>query len=916
MKRFLCTFLVIAMLVSVMPVISMAEETTANYEDYVPGEMPENMFKTDAEVKTPGTLGYSQYGFLANIAATGNWVARDGYTSDGVSGKYLKMTAQGTEGSLMSGSSQTWYFNAYGLYFGQAVIKSNNYKTGTSDLLSGDIAGGKNYVYNIQVKNLNQDYIPSVVIGLFDLDSNASQYSKEYGSDGMAVEGAEWVDFKGTIANKSDGTKNQTVNDVDRLSIGLHKGTTYAKSSVAINLIDDDNGMHRAYLAEEVAYDIENNLVSGNDTVEVGDELTFEAILTNQIGLPGCLDQTFEWLAMDTDRQNEVSGISIVPSDDTTTATITIEDTLTPGSYDIVAYSEAYDMAKGYTITLEAPYYYADNGDISIEAKLNSDEEWTTESVTTGLVNYIEIKATLEDNEEAFEWIVTDKNRLSLVEDVFTLTPVTTEGEEQILKVTATTGVDIKPGDYNIVAVAKDGSVKAQPVTLDITKDLDIILATFAEGTTEQIEEGLNTTYLSVLGLLDSNSSKADKAELANVIYGAAQADMFDDVTEVEDIREVLETLAALSFYNVTPEDMELVDENGDFAYSDVLGIDDIDTNGVTLYSLYKNAVDTQGKANIISSVIGKEFVIPAELTDALKESILLNAIQYPTVNGTGFVADILTEENLEATNVDSGNYLDSDMKSSYHTKIAGEKLTIEELEEELAKEYEKETTSGGSGGSGGGGGGSSGKKNPSTFSESIGVPANQPKQEEDVAVSFADVSEEHWAYKEIVFLAKAGIISGSGDGNYNPSKVVTREEALKMICQAFNIESQGTESNFADVKKDAWYYSYVTSANAAGIVNGISATEFGIGKSVSRQDICVMIMRAAGATEQVYPDTEFADKDSIPQYAKNAVNYLSALFIVNGFNDSTFRPANSCTRAEIAKIIYNCVHILGDNIR
>ena len=111
MKRFLCTFLVIAMLVSVMPVISMAEETTANYEDHVPGEMPENMFKTDAEVKTAGTLGYSQYGFLGNISNTGNWVARVAYNPAGASGKYLAMTANGTEGELMSGSSQTWYFN-------------------------------------------------------------------------------------------------------------------------------------------------------------------------------------------------------------------------------------------------------------------------------------------------------------------------------------------------------------------------------------------------------------------------------------------------------------------------------------------------------------------------------------------------------------------------------------------------------------------------------------------------------------------------------------------------------------------------------------------------------------------------------------------------------------------------------------
>ena len=226
--------------------------------------------------------------------------------------------------------------------------------------------------------------------------------------------------------------------------------------------------------------------------IEAGDVLTFEAGLTNQIGLSGYLDQTFVWKAMDTDRENEVSGITIVPSDDTKTATVTVEETLVPGSYDIVAYSEKYDMAKGCTITMEEPYYYADSGNISMQAKLNSDDTWTSDKVSTGLVNYIEVKATLEDNTEAFEWLITNKNRLSVVEDVFTLTPVTTSGAEQTVKVAAITGIDIKPGDYNVVAVAKDGSVKAQPINLDITGDLNIIIDTFANGTTEGIKTNLS----------------------------------------------------------------------------------------------------------------------------------------------------------------------------------------------------------------------------------------------------------------------------------------------------------------------------------------------------------------------------------------------------------------------------------------
>lgn len=908
MKRILCMVLVIAMFVSVLPVVSMASDET-NYNDYVPGEIPANMFKTDAEVKTAGTLGYSQYGYLANINTTGNWVSRDAYNPDGINGKYLKMTAKGTTGELMSGTSQTWYFNTYGLYFGQAVIKSNNYQTGTGNLISGDIAGGKNYVFDIQVKNVNSDYTPSVVIGIFDLDSNARQYSVEYGSDGMVVEGSDWVDFKGTIANKSDGEKAQTVNDVDRLSIGLNKDVTYAGSSVAINYIDDSNGMKSAYFAEEQAYDISNTLIEGSEKVNVGDTLTFEAELINQVGLAGCLDQTFEWLVMDTARENEVSGISIVPSDDTKTAAVTIEDTLVPGSYDIVAYSEKYDMAKGCTVTLEAPYYYYDSGEITIEAKLNSEEEWTTDAVTTGLVNYIDIKATLEDNTEAFEWVITDKNRLSIVEDVFDITPVTNTGAEQTVRVTATTGVDIKPGDYNVVAVAKDGSVKAQPITLDITGDLDVIVDVFATGTADEIKDGLESTYLSVLGLLDSCSSKADKAALAKIINGAAEEEKIADITEVEDVREVLERLAVLSFHNVTPDGVNLITEDGNFVFEKELGINKIDDEKVTLFSLYKTAMTEDGRSNVRSAVIGADFETVSEFILALKESIVINAIANPVVNGAGYVANILTEANLNSASIDSGNYLTSDMKASYHSELAGKTFTIDELEKELAKKYKKdeddeedEKDSKPSVSKGGG-----------SFSSSVTVPAVKEEEKVKEEIRFADVSENHWAFKEIVFLGKTNVINGAEDGNFYPEKTITREEALKMICEAFDISVSGAQCNFDDVDQNAWYYKYVASAKEKGIVNGISEREFGIGQNVTRQDICVMIMRAAENGSSEYPENVFTDKDDISDYAKNAVDYLSALFVVNGFTDGSFKPHNQCTKAEISKIIYNCVHILGE---
>ena len=82
-----------------------------------------------------------------------------------------------------------------------------------------------------------------------------------------------------------------------------------------------------------------------------------------------------------------------------------------------------------------------------------------------------------------------------------------------------------------------------------------------------------------------------------------------------------------------------------------------------------------------------------------------------------------------------------------------------------------------------------------------------------------------------------------------------------------------------------------------------MSDTEFGIGMSITRQDMAVMIdrlMNLAG-TEGA---AAFSDGDNIASYAREAVARLSAAGIMNG-SDNMFRPTDRSTRAEAAVVIW-----------
>jgi len=51
-----------------------------------------------------------------------------------------------------------------------------------------------------------------------------------------------------------------------------------------------------------------------------------------------------------------------------------------------------------------------------------------------------------------------------------------------------------------------------------------------------------------------------------------------------------------------------------------------------------------------------------------------------------------------------------------------------------------------------------------------------------------------------------------------------------------------------------------------------------------------------------------FKDADAVSDYATEAVGILLNAKIINGFTDGTFKPNNSITRAETAKIVYSVI--------
>lgn len=290
-------------------------------------------------------------------------------------------------------------------------------------------------------------------------------------------------------------------------------------------------------------------------------------------------------------------------------------------------------------------------------------------------------------------------------------------------------------------------------------------------------------------------------------------------------------------------------------------------------------------------------------------EAAFNEAVAYAYIASFSSWADAkyFVEELGKDFDVDTADYkkLSSSAKSDLYDYIADKasKASVTAFVKDVNDKIDDLKSSDGgksSGGGGGGGGFSSGSTG--------GFAPVAPEIEVEY---FSDMAGYEWAKESVDALYEKGIVSGVGDGKFAPDKAVTREEMLAMLIRAYGVSIEVVpNASFADVPESSWFAPYVAAGYAKGYVNGISATEFGAGANVTRQDASVMAYNIAKAFGKNFTEAtaDFADNNEISEYAKTAVYALKGTGVINGKGEGNFAPKAGCTRAEAAIIIFNLI--------
>ncbi|EKP94183.1 S-layer homology domain-containing protein [Thermaerobacter subterraneus] len=157
----------------------------------------------------------------------------------------------------------------------------------------------------------------------------------------------------------------------------------------------------------------------------------------------------------------------------------------------------------------------------------------------------------------------------------------------------------------------------------------------------------------------------------------------------------------------------------------------------------------------------------------------------------------------------------------------------------------------------------------------------------------------------EILAAHNAGLVDGYEDGSFRPNENVTRAAFAKMVVlaleKASGQELQGGSEPFSDVNPSQALYSYVVKAYNAKLINGYADGTFGYNKPINRQEAAAILQRALKLADAA---ESFADVPDNSAFAK-AIGAVAAAGIMNGYNSTTFGPADNITRGQAAATAY-----------
>lgn len=165
-----------------------------------------------------------------------------------------------------------------------------------------------------------------------------------------------------------------------------------------------------------------------------------------------------------------------------------------------------------------------------------------------------------------------------------------------------------------------------------------------------------------------------------------------------------------------------------------------------------------------------------------------------------------------------------------------------------------------------------------------------QPEQPGQTAeLPFTDVDEDAWYYDAVKTVCEAGLMNGVSDTEFDPNGGLNRAMFWTLLARAGGVDTDGGAS---------WY----ANAQAWAVENGISDGADAMG-ALTREQLVTMLWRLNGGPVVNYLITT-PDASLISSWALEAMRWAASIGLIEGDETGSLDPAEACTRAQAATFI------------
>lgn len=149
--------------------------------------------------------------------------------------------------------------------------------------------------------------------------------------------------------------------------------------------------------------------------------------------------------------------------------------------------------------------------------------------------------------------------------------------------------------------------------------------------------------------------------------------------------------------------------------------------------------------------------------------------------------------------------------------------------------------------------------------------------------------------------------VVGYEDGMVKPQRSITRAEVATIFYRLLEDDVRDdydtTRNNFSDVTSDSWYNQTVSTLASMGILKGYEDGTFRPNASITRAEFAAIATRFFEETGATYEPGTFTDVTGDEWFA-GAIMGAVNLGLIGGYEDGTVRPNNNITRAEACAIV------------